>query len=748
MAIDTGLATPAIAQAVRNAGFGWAHYTLYWYQVNPAPGVYNWLVPDFQISQLVDAGLNVYVRIGFPPTWTTGASYPNDEVAYFCLDEGQPDNLKVHPDCGNPNIRQKVNDFRAFVRLVVTRYRNHVKAWGFGTEIANSRVFWPLPPSELGVFVSEVLRPGYEEVKAIDPTLLVVGPDEDNAGMIGQLLAEEATRGRWADVISYHALSHSGADVARLDDDVKVVVDRTGAGRPVWLTELGYPSPGPVGDAGQTAWLSSMLAAIRQRPWIDKTFLYTLITSEVAGFALLNPDGTPKPAFTASSQFVAQQSLPRFSYLAEGATGPFFDLDVAIANPTAADAPAKVSFLKEDGTVATWVTPPNAPVKAFSRLTLNADVVPGLGATGASTVVESTTGVPLVVERTMFWDANRYGGHGGKAVDQPATTWYFAEGSQGFFDTWLLLANSSIQPAIVTVRFLREAGTPFVKQFNLGATSRLNVFAGSYPDLVNTSFSIVVESTVPIIAERSMYFGGPPQWLAGHESAGVTAASTSWFLAEGATGSYFDEYLLIGNPNAGPANVTVNFLRESGAPIQRTYVMAAQSRLTIKVDDIPGLSDAAVSVAVNADVPVVSERAMYWPETRPGSPPSAFNWTEAHNSFGVTEAGLRWGLAEGRAGLAPLNYETYILVANPSAQSANVRVTFLKTDGSTVPTTLEVPPTSRRNVYANAFVPNGEFGVIIESTNNVPIVVERAMYWDALGERWAGGTNATATLLP
>ena len=36
----------------------------------------------------------------------------------------------------------------------------------------------------------------------------------------------------------------------------------------------------------------------------------------------------------------------------------------------------------------------------------------------------------------------------------------------------------------------------------------------------------------------------------GHESAGVPAAATSWFHAEGATGSYFDTYLLVGNPNA------------------------------------------------------------------------------------------------------------------------------------------------------------------------------------------------------
>ena len=37
---------------------------------------------------------------------------------------------------------------------------------------------------------------------------------------------------------------------------------------------------------------------------------------------------------------------------------------------------------------------------------------------------------------------------------------------------------------------------------------------------------------------------------AGHESAGVTAPATQWFLAEGATGDYFDLFILIANPQA------------------------------------------------------------------------------------------------------------------------------------------------------------------------------------------------------
>lgn len=40
-----------------------------------------------------------------------------------------------------------------------------------------------------------------------------------------------------------------------------------------------------------------------------------------------------------------------------------------------------------------------------------------------------------------------------------------------------------------------------------------------------------------------------------------------------------------------------------------------------------------------------------------------------------------------------------------------------------------------------------DVSAVIESTNGVPIIVERAMYWDAAGQSWAAGTNALGTKL-
>jgi hypothetical protein len=37
---------------------------------------------------------------------------------------------------------------------------------------------------------------------------------------------------------------------------------------------------------------------------------------------------------------------------------------------------------------------------------------------------------------------------------------------------------------------------------------------------------------------------------------------------------------------------------------------------------------------------------------------------------------------------------------------------------------------------------------VVEVTNNVPIVVERSMYWDSNGFTFSGGTSATGIALP
>ena len=100
-----------------------------------------------------------------------------------------------------------------------------------------------------------------------------------------------------------------------------------------------------------------------------------------------------------------------------------------------------------------------------------------------------------------------------------------------------------------------------------------------------------------------MYFsmGRDRLFDGGHESAGVNETSTRWFLAEGATGPFFDCFVLLSNPNASAAKVTLTYLLPDGTTIPQTMTLPANSRRTINVETVDrALANAAVSTIVSA----------------------------------------------------------------------------------------------------------------------------------------------------
>ena len=431
------------------------------------------------------------------------------------------------------------------------------------------------------------------------------------------------------------------------------------------------------------------------------------------------------------------QPTPTADYLAEGATGTFFDTDILIANPQDTAVPATITFLKETGTPVSL----DMTIAPLSRTTINVDAIPGMESTAFSTVVTSKNGLPLIVERTMWWDKSHYGSHTEKATTSASTTWLFAEGSQGFFSTYFLLVNPQTTANTAHVTYLREGEPVLVRDYALPPQSRVTIDAGADHELVNRSFGAEMHFDQPGGAERAMYFG--PSFAGGTASAGVNAPSTDWFLAEGATGSFFNTFLLLANPGADDSTATLTYLPSNGVPVVRTHAVPARRRVTINIaDESPALANAAVATKVSATAPILVERSQYWPQP---------TWEEGHNSFGETALGTHWGLAEGRVGGAN-NCQTFILLANPGTVAATVTVKFLRTTGTPITKTFIVAPTSRFTVAITgpgSDVPellNEFFGATIASTQ--PIMVERALYSDANGIVWAAGTNATATRLP
>ena len=434
--------------------------------------------------------------------------------------------------------------------------------------------------------------------------------------------------------------------------------------------------------------------------------------------------------------------VQRLEYLlSEGATGDFFDLDLDISNPTDDDAPVQVEFL----------TPGGAPVERSLTLApmthqrIRVDDVAGLESTSVSAVVSSLHAVPLVVTRRMTWSqGERYAGHAGGAVDGPRRRWYFAEGSEGFFDTFVLLANANAFDVTATATFLFEGGESLVRHYTVAALSRMNLDARFEPELRGRSFGILVDADAPIVAERSMYFGTGRQWRGGHESPGATTLATTWYFAEGATGATFDTYLLVSNPSNKATDVTVRYLVEGGAPVVRKYALAPWSRLTVDVEgESPALAAASFGMIVTATAPIVAERSMYWPGRWA-------SWAEAHNVIGSARPYTAWGLSGGEVG-GPLDHRTYVLLANPQDTAADVAVTVVAADARRWTRTYRVAAGARLTVPVSQAFPElgpGVFSAVVEAAGNVAVVVEQAVYWNALGATFGAGTCAAGTPLP
>ena len=378
------------------------------------------------------------------------------------------------------------------------------------------------------------------------------------------------------------------------------------------------------------------------------------------------------------------QSLTKW-YLAEGATGSFFQEEILIANPGTSTANITITFLRPSGAtpVTTTFTMP-----ATSRRTVHVNAVPGVeNAPELSAVVECTNGLPIIVERSLYWPAaTKRGGHNSQGVLAPSPKWYLAEGSTGMFDTFVLIANpSATETADVQVTFLTPEGTTVVlPPLAIAPNARATVWPNAeVPVLANKAFSTVVESKnhVPVFVERALYFAAGTSWEGGHGSVGITELSPTWIFGEGFTGGppsfMFDTFILLANPGASAAMATVTFLREGAAPIVKTYRLAPTSRENIWVDTIQGLEDAAFSVKIESTAPIIAERAMYWG-------PNGV-WVEAHNSPGVTAEALGWGFAEGAEdGLdaSGLQFDSYFLVANSSTNPLSLKATFMREDGT------------------------------------------------------------------
>ncbi len=186
-------------------------------------------------------------------------------------------------------------------------------------------------------------------------------------------------------------------------------------------------------------------------------------------------------------------------HVAEGHKGAF-DGYYTVLNPQASAQTIAVTYRHENGvTYAGSLT-----VGASSRATFS---IPSWVPDG-SVGLTLTASLGIAVERSMYGGPMWTVGHSGVASPTGGTTWRFAEGATGWFDTYFALTNLSGTTTTATLTFMTTAGPTVTTTVLVPAQARATVYANAVPGLNNATFRTSVTASQPIVVERASYWPG------------------------------------------------------------------------------------------------------------------------------------------------------------------------------------------------------------------------------------------------
>lgn len=306
-----------------DAGFGWQKTLFQWRFIEPAKGQFDWSEADRVVRASTAAGVKIVARLDFQPDWARADKVFN----------GPPDNYQ---------------DYADFVYAFVSRYSSsspigRVHAVQLWNE-QNLTIEWGNRPinQQQAVDYVRLLKAGYEAAKGADPSVTVItggvaqtGTDNDQARPDDVYVRwmYEAGAKPYFDVLGAHAHGYKAPPTVSPDEaasnptwgghrffsfrrveDMRRIMEEYGDGeKQIWVLEFGWTSD-TVNQAyawhrvseeekGDNLVGAYRWAAEHWAPWIGVMCLWTMPDpswgpqDEKYWWAIMNPDGTPRPAY-------------------------------------------------------------------------------------------------------------------------------------------------------------------------------------------------------------------------------------------------------------------------------------------------------------------------------------------------------------------------------------------------------------------------------------------------------------------
>jgi hypothetical protein len=293
----------ADVELVDRAGLRWVRFTIPWRQVNPERGVWRWEAVDALVAAHHGAEHRMLAILSTAPEWAgsnANGTRPPEDVALW----------------------------QEFVGRTAQRYRGKIDAYEIWNEPDHREegvgVGWAGPLFGHPAY-ADYLRDAALAIREHAPGTLVVAPaagsdPRKETVRLFRSLEEhalpEGNASRFVDVVSVHANARNdeGSDVVwrRLRQHLRTLAGRnpSNLGKPVWITELGWPSDA-VGEEGQRRNTEDLLTRLAAG-WEDAghplpcgggrgelvAFLYKEQDGGGESRGLYREDGTPKPIVT------------------------------------------------------------------------------------------------------------------------------------------------------------------------------------------------------------------------------------------------------------------------------------------------------------------------------------------------------------------------------------------------------------------------------------------------------------------
>jgi polysaccharide biosynthesis protein PslG len=295
--------TPRALELASQAHIDWVRLGLYWQDVEPNPGQFDFQADDAVIASTRANHLNVLAILAYSTPWNTTA----------------PADPPINPTHYPP---RDYGDWANYVATVVTRYKADVHYWEVWNE-PDLTEFWNGTPAQYAALLAITSS----TIRQIDPTATVVlggqafvdMPGHGASDFLTQILGDaDHPAAANFDIAAFHF--YLRPDQAPQDFAAfKTALTQFGiTNRPIWITEAGLPNwaiaTGGNPDSGfaaQARWLDQTLPSLVDLG-ASRVFWFQLDENPYApsGFGLLGPDLSPRPAYEALQGLVAASQLP------------------------------------------------------------------------------------------------------------------------------------------------------------------------------------------------------------------------------------------------------------------------------------------------------------------------------------------------------------------------------------------------------------------------------------------------------